>query len=343
MKIFNGFMRGVNLGGWLSQCAHTREHYDSFISEEDIARISSWGLDHVRLPFDNELIEDDSGNYLNDGFAYIERCIEWCKKYHLNLILDLHKTAGYTFNDAGTDNNNLFLNEALQERFLNIWAEISRRYSYLGGSVAFELLNEIVEDENCDAWNELAEKAVSVIRYNTPNIKIIIGGVRWNSVRSISLLPPPQDENIVYNFHCYEPIIFTHQKAHWVKNMSPEQHMSYPASISTLMEATAALGGNYIDIFEDCKDMETISTEFFEIIFKPAVDIAKKHGISLYCGEYGVIDRASVEDTLRWYKDISTVFKSYGIGSAAWTYKGLDFGLTDTHYETVSDEIIRLL
>ena len=35
MQKFNGFMHGVNLGGWFSQCNHTQERYDNFIKEED--------------------------------------------------------------------------------------------------------------------------------------------------------------------------------------------------------------------------------------------------------------------------------------------------------------------
>ncbi len=41
MKKFEGFFNGINLGGWISQClAYTKEHYDSFITEEDIKRIA---------------------------------------------------------------------------------------------------------------------------------------------------------------------------------------------------------------------------------------------------------------------------------------------------------------
>ena len=63
MREFVGYQKGVNLGGWLSQCDHTKEHYDTFIGEEDIKRIASWGLDHVRVPVDYELIEKEEGIY----------------------------------------------------------------------------------------------------------------------------------------------------------------------------------------------------------------------------------------------------------------------------------------
>ena len=39
MRRFEGYMRGVNLGGWLSQADETtKEHYDTFITEADIKR-----------------------------------------------------------------------------------------------------------------------------------------------------------------------------------------------------------------------------------------------------------------------------------------------------------------
>ena len=38
MKILEGFQKGVNLGGWLSQGSKEKKHLDTFILEEDIKR-----------------------------------------------------------------------------------------------------------------------------------------------------------------------------------------------------------------------------------------------------------------------------------------------------------------
>ena len=100
MKKFKGYMHGINLGGWLSQCNHTKERYDNFITEDDFKVIKSWGLDHIRIPVDYNLVEDEDGNYIEDGFTYIQRAIETCKKLGLNVVLDLHKTFGYSFDDG---------------------------------------------------------------------------------------------------------------------------------------------------------------------------------------------------------------------------------------------------
>ena len=52
MRIFTGYQKGVDLGGWFSQCDHTEQRYDTFITAADFAVIRSWGCDHVRLRLD---------------------------------------------------------------------------------------------------------------------------------------------------------------------------------------------------------------------------------------------------------------------------------------------------
>ena len=56
---------------------------------------------------------------------------------------------------------------------------------------------------------------------------------------------------------------------------------------------------------------------------------AQADDMPMYCGEHGVIDLAPKEDALRWIRDIHAVFHKYGIGSALWNYKGLDYGISD--------------
>ena len=63
----------------------------------------------------------------------------------------------------------------------------------------------------------------------------------------------------------------------------------------------------------------------------------------LYCSEYGVIHQADLESTLHWYQTISAVFEKHHIGRAAWTYKEMDFGLTDAEALPVMQKVLPLL
>lgn len=332
--------RGINLGGFLSQCIHEEEHYDSFISEEDIAVIAGWGLDHVRLPIDYEVLEDEEGNMKEHGFERVMRVVEWCKKNGLNIILDLHKAPGYSFTTTGMEGeNNLFDDAYLQERFLTIWERMSEYFSKCD-NVAYELLNEVVETENAKAWNVLISKAVKVIRKYSPTTIIIYGGIMWNSVSSIKLLEKPADENTLLTFHFYEPFLFTHQKASWVQKIRKDREINYPMTME-YYKAESELVGYQASGVLDTKAL-TMGPEFIQEKIQQAIDGAQLHDAKLYCGEFGVIDQAPVMDTLQWFKDVDEVFEKFNIGCAAWTYKKMDFGITDDHYKDIKDDVIAL-
>ena len=100
LRKFEGFMKGINLGGWLSQSSLEQSRLDNFITEQDIQTIKTFGVDHVRLPIDFELVEDRQGNEREEGYRYIDNCIVLCLQNNINLVLDLHKTAGYVFDDS---------------------------------------------------------------------------------------------------------------------------------------------------------------------------------------------------------------------------------------------------
>ncbi|MBO4981215.1 MAG: cellulase family glycosylhydrolase [Lachnospiraceae bacterium] len=332
--------RGINLGGYLSQCCHSAEHYDSFIGKEDVKLIAESGFDHIRLPIDYEVLETDEGDIREQGYARVRRVIDWCVEYDRNVILDLHKAYGYDFNDAGNEEkNSLFASEKLQQRFIRLWRRMAEQFATYP-NVAFELLNEVVEKENAPAWNSLIRRTLSEIRQISKTVPVIYGGIQWNSVKTLKLLEIPNDPNVIFTFHFYEPLLFTHQKAPWVETMAPNQTVPYPETMEYYRRESKKLGfqGEVVTLARS----QTMGTQFIEEMIKEAIDAAQKAGVSLYCGEFGVIDRAPAEDTLRWFQDVNTVFTKYHIGCAVWSYKEMDFGITDAHYAPIRDALFQL-
>ena len=344
MRQFEGFQKGVNLGGWISQYyRYGEEYFNTFITEEDIEEIAALGFDHVRVPVDYNVLEDEEGNVLEAGFKHLEDCRRWCADRGLNMLIDLHECYGYSFDPLkDMDRRAFFYDEALQARFLNLWREIAERFKDYADQVAFEPLNEIVLFDVADAWNKVAGRFIELMRGIIPDCRLVIGGVCYNSVLTVPLLDLPTTENIIYNFHCYEPLIFTHQGAYWVEGMPEDFRIGYPRTLEEYRRAggilSADLGGA---VFTE--GIREIGEAFFEDIFAPALEKADKDEVPLYCGEYGVIDLADNEAKMRWLKDIHAVMNKHGIGRALWTWKERDFGMQDERFADVREAFIEIL
>lgn len=242
--------------------------------------------------------------------------MELCEKYNLKVILDLHKTAGFSF-DFGEKEDGFFESEKFQERFYHLWEEFARRYGKYSDRIAFELLNEVTEPEYIDTWNKITEECIKRIRAIAPDTLILVGSYWNNSAESVKDLTAPYDDKVVYNFHCYDPLKFTHQGAYWTDKIDRDERIPF--------------------------DEAGISPKFFEDFFASAIEAAKKNNTVLYCGEYGVIDVVSPEDTLKWYKAVNEVFEKYNISRAAWNYKEMDFGLSDARLDNIRDELLKYL
>ena len=311
-----GFYRGVNLGGWFSQCDYSEERLNGFITEPDFATIASWGLDHVRIPVDYNVLENDRGGYREDGFQRVANALGLAKKHGLNVVLDLHKTAGFSF-DFGEKEQGFFENEAYQERFYRLWEELAKRFGGDPEHVAFELLNEVTEKRFIDVWNQVSCQCIARIRAIAPDTLILVGSYWNNSAEAVKDLAEPYDDKVVYNFHCYEPIRFTHQGAPWVRDLPQDARPRF--------------------------DELGIGPDYFEERIASALEKAAQYGVDVYCGEYGVIDRATPEDAVKWFRTINSVFEKHGIARAAWSYRQMDFGLSDSRLDGVREELIRYL
>lgn len=314
MKQDYGFHKGINFGGWMSQCDYSEERLNTFVTEQDFAQVAEWGFDHVRIPIDYNILQAEDGTVIADGYDRLAGAFALCKKYGLRLIIDLHKTAGFSFDTYGENESGFFESKTYQERFFLLWEEMSRRFG-AEKDIAFELLNEVTDQEFITAWNRIAKECIRRIRAIAPDILILVGSYWNNSAETVKALDPPYDDRVIYNMHCYEPLVFTHQGAYWTEKIDPEKRMKFEES-------------------------ET-SEAYFENLFASAIEKAEQHNTGLYCGEYGVIAFASPEDTVKWYRCINAVFEKHHIGHALWNYKEMDFGLADARLDGVRSELLK--
>lgn len=167
---------------------------DNYITEADIAYIKQTGANTIRLPFNYKLFtrEDYMGkNDETEGFKQMDKVIDWCRKYDLHLILDMHDCPGGQTGD-NIDNGHgypwLFESEASQQLFCQIWQKIASRYKDEPVILGYELMNEPIATMFSDSLRAalnaklepLYKRATKAIREVDQNHIILLGGAQWN-------------------------------------------------------------------------------------------------------------------------------------------------------------------
>lgn len=338
----NKFKRGINLGGWFSQYNKwDRRHFSSFITGEDFVRIAKWGFDHVRMPVDYTLFMTEEGETIQEGYTFMDKGINYAIENGLGIILDLHRAPGYHLADML--GNDLFANRKRQELYLLIWIKLTERYKKYGDELRFELLNE-AQDTNPYRPNKLMQKTIGKIREADRERVLIIGGINYNHVDSLSQIWVNKDERIIYNFHYYDPNPFTnqgYQKVHDLPGPRYDKILSYPGDFpeyDKYLKVRPELAEEYGKFAFLRNDRD-----FMEKNIKKASDFMEYYGRQVYCGEFGVVFYAREEDRVGWVWDLVKLMDEAGIGWAYWTYKGMDYGLVDEEGNVYHEELIDIL
>ncbi len=358
MKKFTGFECGMGIGGWLTNYKRFNvlpndrrmvltigdfEHFDTYITENDVKYISSLGMDHIRLGFDQIVVESEPYTYREEIFGLIKNFVSWCEKYNLNIVLNLHKAVG-NYCDIKEDVE-LLWDDELQKRFIALWLEFEKRFTDKQG-IAFEILNE-VRDVNPELWNNLAEKTIKRIRKINQKRKIIIGSTCWNGINTLKDLRVYDDKNVIYTFHMYEPFGFTHQRG--VLQAAPlfyNRKMEYPGDIEKYRDYERVVNG----ISNAYHGYTEMNGEFITDFLSPALDFKKKNPDKiLWCGEFGTIRHADIKSRENWMRDVISFLIENEIPYCVWNYlstpnDGNRFSLVDDDTRKIlSYEMARII
>src|SRR5262249_27237245 len=84
--------------------------------------------------------------------------------------------------------------------------------------VAFEPLNEPPQECTSADWPALQLRIVRAARNAAPRHTLILTGACGSMIAGLEELQPVDDPNVIYTFHFYEPYVFSHQAAQWMRS-----------------------------------------------------------------------------------------------------------------------------
>ena len=318
---------GFNLGGWLSQSPLTEEHIQSFITQKDFKTIAGWGFNSVRLPVDAQWLfeQEGRGAISKTRMAFLRKVLGWAEDAGLLTVLDLHQTPWHSFGKPELEN--LWKSEEDLNAFCQAWAELAHALKRTKAPLWFDVLNEPTA-RNSEDWNHVASRIYRVLRLEDPKRVLMIESTFWGAVARLKdLVGAVQGPNLVYSFHFYQPMLVTHQKAPWwTDGKAYGEEVHYPGPIPKSQEYLAKElppGTRSVLQYEGSRvwNRETLREEL-----KPVAELIRE-GNRIYCGEFGVYEKAPRTARLNWTRDAVGVFKELGVGWAYWNYKWLDFGV----------------
>ena len=278
---------------------------DYFLNEDDIRFIKECGATVVRLPVNYRHFEHDSApfQYVEKGFARLDRVIQWCAKHSLYAIIDLHAAQGWQNPDWHCDNpsrQTLFWNQKqFQDRFVALWEEFAHRYAGNPTLAGYNILNEPVTNTpfgrfsnsytpNWEIINQVYRRVVTAIRKIDPTTIIFLEGDYFSSL--FSGLDSPFDKNMVYSSHNYTNCGF-----------GPG---SYP--------------GTYEGVYWDYNKQKE------SFLNHEGIRYAHTHHVPLWVGEFGSVYNGPPEEKkyrLQAMDDQLAIFGQYQVQWTTWTYK----------------------
>ena len=261
------------------------------ITQEDVDFFANnWGGNSVRILVNN-LAPAPPAKPDPQRMSAVYNTIDMCLEAGLYTVL--------SFSPSFENNDAFFSSEEYMESYIEVWREIVQRYANDNRGVAWDLMNEPHDKLANTHWFPYAKRLVAAIREIDTIHTIVIEPPGWGWPYGFEHLLPVEDDNIVYSFHFYGPMDFTHQRNNGMLQATEEQWLArkYPGFIQ----------GEYWN-------KETIRRQI-----QPAFDWARKHNVKMWCGEFGCTRWAVGAD--QWIHDMLSILEEEEVGWSWYAYR----------------------
>ncbi len=325
--------QGINLSHWFAQSeTYNPFHMENFITDDELDLLGDLGFKHVRLPVDPALLMDLSNpKSLNvEYLSYLDSALDRILERDLGVIVDLQA------NDAFKE----FLanDDEFVDTFVQFAGSFAQHLSTRNPDLVFlEVLNEpsfnFFAPEDVDPvkrWDWVQGQILGAFRSGAPEHTAIATGYDWSGIDGLRKLTPVADPNVVYNFHFYEPMTFTHQGADWIdEHFELIGDLPYPYNpvecdaviLRMTDDSLRQVAQSYCD--------EQWNADKIKARIGLAAAWATEHNVRLTANEFGVYRNfVQEEDRVSWLYDVRSALEEYDIGWAMWDYTG-GFGLFD--------------
>lgn len=220
----------------------------------------------------------------NAQYASLDQVLLRAEKYNFKVVVVIAQSEsrqGSYWSDTQAQND-----------YASLLKEVAAKYRNATTIAGFDIMNEPVlglgEGQSHLVWAPIASNLVNQFRSVNTNHTIIIESADWGQPHIFYYMKPinPEDKNIVYSIHMYQPHSFTHQ----------------------------GLEGNPLGVYYP-NATDTLNS--IRVPLQYVLDFQKKYNVPIYVGEFSAIRWAPGDSRENYLRDLLTIFNE---NKWSWTY-----------------------
>lgn len=211
------------------------------IKDEYFALVKQAGFNSIRLPVRWQHNSDPVTHTINpERLAGVLEDVKLAVDAGLAVVISFHWYYEIMFAaNHAAKNPDLYESEMLH--FTSLWSQAAAALNnFPDDMIVFDILNEPTMS-SADRLNEVMTAGYQAIRAAAPGKTIMFESFHAAKFADISSLELPQDGNIIYSGHYYEPYGFTHQGHSYACTGDATYAMNAAADLSTYVTTANAL------------------------------------------------------------------------------------------------------
>lgn len=282
---------------------------------------SELGANSIRLLIRHSFLEpyETPLSYDIPALNWLDLQIKHAKQNNLLVTLALVLPHGGDWLDKSDGKDfRIWNDDALQQRFIAMWKVLAERYANEETVLGYDLFNvPITDDQSGQSYYDLLDKTIQSIRCIDENHLIVVSKLygchgTGDDLDSPKYYKRVNWKNILYDYHFYDPIDYTHQYAGWIGNHSD--------------------GGSYPDdtILESVEDGVSLprNKDYLLRRLSNILQFGRDNEVPVHIGEIGLTHHCYNEKGgLNWIRDVKDILKDHNVGYYYWDFQSEAMGL----------------
>ncbi|MER9296714.1 glycoside hydrolase family 5 protein [Mesorhizobium sp. M0621] len=353
------FRRGVNAWPWFSltrEFPAPRTDYDwpPFQSQrpvptpDDLGRLRRTGLDFIRLPVDPGPFLAADAKTRGQLLDMLDAAVTATLDAGLGIIVNVQANGATHY--WNPDRMVSSTAAPAFDLYRGLVGELAGRLErFQPGRIALEPVNEPAQACESNVWSQIQLSLLTAARASAATLPLVVTGGCGSMVSGLTALDPTPlspFEPILFTFHFYEPYLFSHQGAPWMREpvYRSLNNVPWPASAGSLEKTLASVRARMAQDTETPEDAKQAAYAETERVLKVYFDArpdrwfvdkylaevrawADGHGLAperIIMGEFGALRTdaryvaAPNPDRARYIADVRQSAEELGFGWAFW-------------------------